>query len=263
MGKLLKLEWLKIRKYRALMVLAVLGVISIFGINYIVYDIIQSAGEENSDVNIVGFLVGEPFEFPQVWHTASYLGGFLLFVSGLMIILLMANEYSFRTARQNVIDGVSRTAFIDTKIAMIVIAALAFTLFVFLAGLLFGLTGEGAFSLSGMEYLGYSFIKALGYMSIALVIVMLLKRSGVSIGIYFLYVFIIENLVGLTMNRFIAKGAGNFLPLRSSGKLIRIPGAAGEFMETDIAPVYLIIAAVAWIAVCLLFCRYRFKKSDL
>ncbi len=128
----------------------------------------------------------------------------------------------------------------------------------------FGLSGTEPFSWSGVEYLGYFFVRALSYMSVALVIVMLLRRSGVSIGIYFLYLFIVENLLGLIINNKILEEAGNFLPLRSSGQLIDAPGLFGKVLDTtDIEPVYFLLAALLWIAACLLFCKYRFQKSDL
>ena len=43
------------------------------------------------------------------------------------MIISVTNEYSFKTHRQNVIDGVTRTQFIVTKLACGVIIALAST----------------------------------------------------------------------------------------------------------------------------------------
>ncbi len=263
MGTLLKLEWLKVRKYRAFIILLVFYLVSIFGINYIVSSTIANRPVAGN-VDVVGMLVGTPFEFPQVWHTVSFLGSFLLIIPGLIIILLMANEYSFRTGRQNVIDGVSKAQFIDTKIALILIVSLVLTALTFLAGVLFGLSGEAPFSLDGIEYLGYFFVNAALYMSVALVIVILLKRSGVSIGIYFLYSFIVENLLALIINKKIWADAGNFLPLTSSDKLIPMPISIGKIVDpVDIEHVWLLTASCVWIAACLLFCKFRFQKSDL
>ncbi len=263
MGTLLKLEWLKVRKYRAFIILLAFYLVSIFGINYIVSNTLGNRPSEGN-IDVVGMLVGTPFDFPQVWHTVSYLGSFLLIIPGLIIILLMANEYSFRTGRQNVIDGVSKAQFIDTKIAMILIISLVSTLLTFLAGVVFGLSGEAPFSADGMKYMGYFFVNAVSYMSVALVIVVLLKRSGVSIGIYFLYSFIVENLLSLIINRNVWDGAGNFLPLASADKLLPMPSALGKvFNATPVEPVYLLVAACLWIAACLGFCKFRFRKSDL
>jgi ABC-type transport system involved in multi-copper enzyme maturation permease subunit len=265
MGKLLKLEWLKIRKYRAFMTLVILGVVSIFGLNYMVYSNIGSIKmEQQGGVDLVGMAVGTPFAFPEVWQTASFLSAIMLFMSGVVIILLMSNEYTFRTARQSVIDGVSRRQFIDTKIALLFITALILSVVVFLTGLILGLLGTEPFSLDGAEFLGYFFVRALSFMSVAMVIVMLLKRSGVSIGIYLLYLFVVERLVGLILNKTIWDGAGLYLPLRSSSKLIPAPGYFGEVFETgDIDPLWYLAVAVVWIVACLAFCRWHFQKSDL
>lgn len=263
MGKLLKLEWLKVRKYRAFMILVAFYIVSIFGINLIVSNAIADRPTAGN-MDVVGMLVGTPFDFPQVWQTVSFLGSFLLIIPGFIMIFLMSNEYSFRTGRQNVIDGVSKAQFIDTKIALILVISLALTLLTFLTGVLFGLAGDTPFSFEGIEYLGYFFVNAASYMSVALVIVILLKRSGVSIGIYFLYSFIVENLLGLIINKKIWEDAGNFLPLESADKLIPMPSSIGKIMNpTEIEPIYFLAAAVIWIAACLMFCKYHFQKSDL
>jgi len=271
MGRLLKLEWLKIRRYRAFMVLVALGVASVVGINYLVYGVTGAAGStvEMNGADMTEMLVGRPFDFPAVWQTVSYLSGFLLCVSGLVVILLMANEYTFRTARQNVIDGLSRGQFIGTKIALVFVIALGLTVVVFLTGLLFGFSGSGGFSLDGARYLGYFFVQALSHMSVAMVVAMLLKRSGVAIGIYLLYVFIVENVVGMVLNNKVADGVGDFLPIRSAEELVPMPGRMGELANemtggsAEIAGGYFLLAAAVWIAACLAFCKYRFERNDL
>lgn len=262
MGTLLGTEWIKLRRYRTFIVLLAFFLVSIFGINYIVY---FNFAQNFSGMGAAGDVIGRPFDFPTVWQTVGFLSSFLLFIPGLVVILLMSNEYTFRTGRQNVIDGMSRSQFIDTKIALIFIIAAVMTLVVALTGLLFGAAGEAPLSPDGTKYLGYFFVNSVAYMSVALVIVLLLKRSGVSIGIYFLYMFVVENLIAVIVNHNVWAGAGNFLPLESSDRLIPMPTILGsafsKFNDTD--PAYLLLAACLWIAACLVFCKYRFQKSDL
>src|SRR5436853_6792779 len=134
---LLKIEWLKIKGYKTFWILAVLFLVSIVGLNYFVFYIKQGITQgNNSAVNAV---LGAPFDFPNVWHTVSYFSSFLLFIPGLMIITLVTNEYSYKTTRQNIIDGWSRLQFIQVKIALVVMLALVSAIFVFLTALLFGI----------------------------------------------------------------------------------------------------------------------------
>jgi hypothetical protein len=126
---LLKIEWLKIKGYKTFGILATLFLVSILGVNYFAYNFKQAAAQGNAQANI---LLGSPFSFPNVWHTVSYLSGFLLFIPGLMIITSITNEYTYKTHRQNIIDGWSRQQFIHVKIALIVIISILSTIFVFL-----------------------------------------------------------------------------------------------------------------------------------
>ncbi|MCC8035212.1 MAG: ABC transporter permease [Rikenellaceae bacterium] len=261
MGRLLNIEWLKIRRYKAFFWLFGIFIVSVFGVNYIVSKTIGLVGEEVPETAMV---LGRPFDFPMVWHTVCYLTGFLLFIPGLLVIMFTSNEYGFRTARQSVIDGLSRREFILSKILLIGAFAVFLTGLVFVVSLIYGLSQGGSFTTHGMHFLGYFFLQSLMDMSVAFVLVMLFRRSGIAIGIYFLYAFIVENLIALIINYNIKAGMGYFLPLKSVNKLIPAPSHLASVMDvgTPQAP-GLLAAAVVWIGLMLWFCLGRFRRSDL
>lgn len=268
MMHILRIEWLKLRKYRAFTVLSMLAVAGVPGINYIVYnftsDIARAAGADPMAGAIGNAMVGSPFAFPDVFQTVSYIGGFLHILPGLLVILLVSNEYTFRTHRQNVIDGLSRTQFITAKIALAVILAAVMTLTVFLTACLFGAVSGGAFSMAGIRYVGYFFVQSLLYMSVAMVIALLFRRAGIGIGLYFIYAFIAEGVLALLLNGRIYAGSGYFLPLKSADKLIPMPTMLGRMFRPDMpGEAWLLLAAAVWIALCMWFCKRRFERSDL
>lgn len=252
---LLKIEWLKLNKYRAFKWLMGAFIISIFGINYVIheFELTRSAST----------VIGNPFQFPYVWGTVSYFSSFMLIIPGLIMILIMSNEFSFRTHRQNIIDGLSRNQFISTKIVLVILFAVGLTILVFLTACIFGFfEGGSSFSLLRSEYIFYFFIQSIIYISVAMVFVLLLKRSGVSIGLYFLYAFVLENMFSGIINHLV-KPLGYFLPLDSADKLIPIPiGGLNEALNYP-NEVYLLLTAVVWISLCLWFCRNKFVKDDL
>ena len=221
---LLKIEWLKIKGYKTFWILTTLFLVSILGVNYFAYNFKQAVSQGNAQANI---LFGSPFSFPNVWHTVTYLSSYLLFIPGLMIITSITNEYSYKTHRQNIIDGWSRLQFIHVKIALVVIISFLSTVFVFLTSLLYGELAGGAFSLDKIEFIGYYFIQALSYSMLALLLSVLIKRSGLSIGLFFLYSFIIENFLGAILNNMggikSASGPGDYLPLNTTDNLIPFP----------------------------------------
>jgi hypothetical protein len=63
---------------------------------------------------------------------------------------------------------------------------------------------------------------------LALLLGVLIKRSGLSIGLFFLYSFIIENFLGAILNHMggnmkAVNGVGDYLPLNAVDNLIPFP----------------------------------------
>lgn len=270
MLRLLKIEWLKVRRYRAFILLSAIFAVSMVGLNYIVYIQVGRLGDMTAQyggpegAGLGGMLLGHPFAFPKVWQTVTYLSSFLLFIPGLVIILLTANEYGFKTHRQAVIDGLSRRQFMGTKIGVVLVTSLCVTLIAVVTASVFASAGSPGFTLAGARYIGYFFIQAVSYMSVALVLVLFFKRSGIAIGVYFLYVFIIKNLLALLLNYKVYDGLGNYLPVKSADLLIPAPTSLGRmFTFNNPDTTAMLIASIVWIAVLLWYCTYRFEKSDL
>ncbi len=186
MTDLLRIEWLKIKGYRTFWVLSALFIISIFGINYFVFYIKQLTVKNAPPVDSI---VGKPFNFPYVWHTVSYFSSFLLVIPGLMIITSITNEFTYKTSRQNIIDGWSRIDFIKVKMCLVLILAAISTIIVFITSIIFGLISSSAFTFEKLEYVGFYFIQALSYSMLALLISLFIKRSGLAIGVFFFIQF--------------------------------------------------------------------------
>lgn len=261
---LLKIEWLKVKNYRAFWILCGLFAISIYGANSIAH---RFKAEAIGDSQMATTLVGTPFQFPDVWQTVTYISSYLLFIPGLLIITLVTNEFTFRTHRQNIIDGISRTQFIYTRMVLSLIIAIVSTILVFLAGLLFGsMQSGGTFSFKGMEYLFYFFLQTLSYTSVGLLFGILFKRAGIAIGIFFIYAFILENMLAGILNRIlIGNGAGSFLPLESADSLIPFPFLRALTSEFTVTPptAYLLVACTCYLIAYFVICKLRFERSDL
>ncbi len=55
------------------------------------------------------------FNFPFIWHFNTYVAAWLKFFLAIVIVSMMANEYSYGTLKQNLIDGLSKQEFILSK----------------------------------------------------------------------------------------------------------------------------------------------------
>ena len=261
----LRIEWMKLRPYRTFWILSGLYLLSIFGANYIVYRIQEAIYAEKQAKGMAEMIIGaRPYAFPNVWHMTTYVSSFLLFLPGLLMIISVSNEFSYKTHRQNIIDGWNRHQFITVKLLTAIIAAVLSTVMVFLTATFFGLLHEAEFSTDKMIYLFYFFIQALSYSMVALLFALLFRRGGLAIGIFFLYVAVLENVLGAFMNRFL-NYTGRYLPLESTDNLIPFP--LFENMQKQIIRPYnttaLLIAATIYLAAYFFFSYKKFDTDDL
>lgn len=258
---LLKIEWLKIKNYRAFWVFAVLYLVSIFIITYISWYIEQRTKVQ---MPVTAMILGNSFWFPKVWQTVGWLSSWLLYFPGMILIMLMVNEFNFKTHRQNIIDGWSRQQFIAVKIAWVVIFSVLITLINMITCLFFGFISRSSFSMDGTQYILYIFIQSLAYLFFALMLAVLFRKSGLAIIIFILYGIIFEWLImSLTNFQFRLSPAGYFLPLQASDVLIPIPFGTKVFYPDSPGVTALIIAVIVYIMAYVLFARKKFLVDDL
>lgn len=271
MKQLLKIEWLKVKNYRTFWILSILYLVSIWGINFIVYRIQQNIYENEKAGDVAKmFIGGPPYAFPKVWEMTTYVSSFLLFIAGLIMIISVTNEYSFKTHRQNIIDGVTRTQFIITKLVCGLIIALSSTVFVALTAIYFGFIAEGSsFSADNTISLVYFFLQALSYCWLAILFSLLFKRSGISIGVFFLYILVLENVLVQFIN-YLAKdftnGPGKFLPIQSSDELMPLPifqNVKNEIVESTTSVPVQLVFVLGYLALYFFISKRKFETDDL
>ncbi|MDR3245381.1 MAG: ABC transporter permease subunit [Prevotellaceae bacterium] len=243
---LLNIEILKLQRNRSFLVLISLFVLSVFGVNYLAMELATN--------NKFGF------SFPSVWRDITYISSFLLVIPGLIIIMHTCSEYSYRTHRQNIIDGLSRNQYITTKILFVVALALLSTILTFISAFVIGLSSDTTISFVDFRYIYYFFIQSLMYISLAFLFALLLKKSALSIGIFFIYSLIIENI----LERYLSKiNAGDLLPLSSSDHLLSLQ-VISTFIPKDSKPEFVyVIVSIIYIILCYAICYYRYEKQDL
>ena len=140
------------------------------------------------DVGPIKFHLAEMgiFNFPYIWHFNTYVAAILKFFLLLVIVSMMSDEYSYKTLKQNLIDGLSKKEFILSKFYTVIVFSITSTLFVFLISLTLGLVysdyNEFSIILTDLEYLIAFFIKLVGFFSMGLFFGILVKRSAFAVG---------------------------------------------------------------------------------
>lgn len=256
---LLRIEWLKLKNYRTFWILSILYMVAIIGANFLVYQINNQARESDSNI---GKLIPSLYSFPKTWNMVTFASTFLFLFPGLILINHCCNEFSFKTSRQNIIDGISRKDYISVKLVLTVILSFAATVVVFLTGTVLGYMASGNFNdfVTNLHYIFYFFLQTLVYCVLAVFIAHWVRRAGLALGIYFGYSLILENIVeGLMF--WLLRNTDNLkyshiLPLGSSDALIRTP-EVGNMLSANLSDLTLVILSCAYLA---LFCWLSYRR---
>jgi ABC-2 type transport system permease protein len=262
----LSIEWMKLKNYRTFWILGILYLVSIFGANFIVFSIQQAIYKAKEAKGMAEMVLGStPYSFPSVWQTVANVSSFLLFIPGLLMIISMTNEYSYKTHRQNIIDGWTRQQYISIKISLAVILAFISTITVFLTALIFGfIDGGSSFDAGNMQYVAFYFLEAFSYIMVALLIAVLVKRGGLAIGIFFLYALILEELLVQFLNHY-ANYAGRYLPLQTTDLLTPFP-TIQRMSSKLVAPPNIAVVltlALVYLAGYIFLIKRKFETDDL
>ncbi len=141
------------------------------------------------------------FALPEAWN--DILGDpvqIAMFFSATVLILLIGSEYSWKTARQNVIDGLSKNQWFIGKLLLLPLTAILFLLA--LVGIGGGLAligtpaGSGLMTGTQAQILGAAALAVLGLGSMATFFVFLARSGGPALGLFFLWVALLEQIGG-------------------------------------------------------------------
>ncbi|MBA6156552.1 ABC transporter permease [Tenacibaculum sp. S7007] len=236
------------------------------------------------DIGPIKFHLAEQgiFNFPYIWHFNTFIAAFLKFFLLLVIVSMMANEYSYKTLKQNLIDGLSKKEFILSKFYTVVVFALISTLFIFIVSLILGAIysdfNEISIIFSDLKYLFAYFIKLIGFFSMGLFFGILIKRSAFAVGaiiVFFFLEFFSYLYLASKMSKEFADDIYQFLPFKSMWNLLDEPftrlGAVksvasqiGENFTKDYSVGLLnIIIVLFWTAVFIYASYFLLKKRDL
>jgi len=224
--RLLKIELHKLRYNRSVKVISIVYFVLITFIAFIA-SIEFNFGDFNFRVADQGI-----FNFPFIWHFNTYIAAILKLFLAIVIVSMISNEYSYRTLKQNLIDGLNKKEFILSKFLTVLLFAVASTFFIFVVSLILGLTfsdyNEIGIIFSDLEYIGAYFLKLTAFFSFCLFLGVMVKRSAFALG--FLIVWQVIEWLAYSVMKWrvfkdtdIAESVAQFFPLASMSNLIKEP----------------------------------------
>lgn len=190
----------------------------------------------NVEIGPIKFNLAEQgiFNFPYIWHFNTFMIALLKIFFAVIIVAMIGNEYSYKTLKQNLIDGLSKQEFLKSKLYAILAFVLISTLLVFIISLILGGIysdyNEFQIIFSDLEYLLAYTVKLFGFFTFCLFLSILIKRSAFALGFLALWqVFegIAYGLMRWKLSDIIPELSAEqvivFFPLNAMGNLIKEP----------------------------------------
>ncbi len=270
MMDLLKLEWLKFRKHKTFRVLLLLYICLLPALILLpkTVNFSRMADELSS--------VSSYYLFPNIFGSAGYIGSWIVFMlMGLMGVILITVEYDYKTLRQNIITGLSRNQFLSGKLFFI--GSLSFFLavyFIFISCAIGFFHTETIYLsrvLEGIPYFLLFFLQSFAYLLVGFMIGLFVKRTGLSLMLYFAYAMFIENILRHVIHKqILGNESVNFYPFNAFEDLlpIPIPKLLGEMVETSGFSLIMdrplaVIISLIYISIFIFLLFFRMKKVDL
>lgn len=216
------------------------------------------------------------FIFPTVWEYLGYIGNWLsFFFLGFLAVLIITTEYSNRTLRQNIINGMTRSNFFKGKVFFVLTIALFATLYYSLCAITIGYFNTDIVTTNKLfqnwTYIPRYFLMCSGYMIFGLFLGFLIKRTGIALFIYLSYIMFIELILRWGIHANIGKHKSmHFYPMNAVEDLIPIPYTrqAAQFIsefgfDLFLSPTEAICTTLIYSALFLTLTYQIIRRADL
>jgi ABC-2 type transport system permease protein len=231
MVKLLKIELKKILTYKVFWIL--MGLYFLF----LVLGILMAGAILNSWVDNFNKHSPIPFPhvtiyfFPEIWQNITFFASirYILILPATVIIILITNEFTYKTIRQNIVNGMSRKEFLLSKLQLIFLISLFITIILILGTLILGMVNTDSYTLSmvlkKIIFTGGFFIQLFSILVFAFFAGFMLRNTGLTIAIFTVYALIIEPVLYwiLKIPKLQPNNISQFLPVNSVVRVVEYP----------------------------------------
>lgn len=264
--KLLKIDLVKLLNYRAFNFLIGMYALLIISVPITVTEFLKWLKVKGAEFDGFDPMKVPILHFPDIWQNVTYVYTFLKIFLAIVIVISVSNEFSYKTIRQNIIDGFSRTDFIKSKMATILMLSVGSAVLVFFTTLITGFlyTPDIEFSkaLSTSSFVFGYFLDLFGYLVFAFFLTVLFKRSALTIFMLMLYRPIELSIMGMMPNSW--DRIHDYLPMHSMSKLIEFPFQRYWFQEIqDYVAVDAVVVVLIYIVLFVWAIHTKLKRSDL
>lgn len=260
-------EWIKILNYRTFWILTGIYAATMVLLLFSLQEILTNSSANVNNKSSMPMPTIPFYDFPGVWQNLTYISGYLKLFPAFLIIILITNEFTFRTLKQQIITGTSRLEFLTGKISLIFLLSASVAILVGTSGLIAGLIQSKPdfnqiFS-AKLYFIPVHALELFTYMMVAALFAVLLKRAGITVIAFLLYSLILERILVFKLPWHI----GRYLPIEAIGNLIPIPNT--QIMQrfgvsfNENTSMQTVFTCFVWIIILTLLIYRLLKKRDL
>lgn len=212
--------------------------------------------------------------FPYVWATLSWIASWFNLLLGILAIILVGNEFQFRTFRKQIIDGVSRNQLLNAKMVVMSVISLYALVLVLLSSFLLGFFFSDSITLAGVfekfPLVLVLFVQSLAYMMLGMLFALLLRNNAISIVSFVLFFFPGEPI----LRAFFPDSIDTFFPIKiisnltpmpdflgiASKQMIQINGKSPSFQDMGLMPDTISVWAATLVCIAYIILFYFISK---
>lgn len=178
------------------------------------------------------------FNLPDIWKNLAFIARWFKLILAIMVIIMVTNEYSYKTLRQNIIDGMKKIEVIWAKELIIIILTIISVLIFLLITAVFAKSPNNQSFWDGAKIIFPYSLAIFMYLNFAYFMATLLKKAGLAILLLLVYSIIVEGLATFALPENIKR----FFPMHNIENLIPNPlkaligrNTVSDFSATNIA----------------------------
>jgi len=227
MIKLLQIELRKIVPYKMFWIMTGVYVLNLIFFSWGLPSLIDYFSMQ-ANVQEIKMLKKFLYNYPDIWQNMAWAASLRFFIKiflGMIMIILITNEYSYLTVRHNIFNGLSRTDFLLSKVYLAILFSIIATFLIFLTGTILGLVYSSVITVHAffgkMIFLFGYFVEIMAYLFFSIMVGILVKRTGFAIGLLFVY-----PIIELIVQQKIPENIQPFLPVNAINHILRTPNTS-------------------------------------
>ena len=268
--KIVELEYYKFRHYKPFLIILGLYVFCFVLSGFSIKFLLDWFLEKQKDDDVLKHFIdtGIPlFDFVDIWQNLGWLATIFKWIPAFVIIISVTLEYSQKTIKQNIIDGLSKKEFLASKVALVGVISLGSAFLLLLLGLFLGflyspVTGI-PYILENIEFVAAYGLEVFVFLTMAMFTAFLIQKSGVTIILFLLYTACIEPITTAILHHQYEWQVWYF-PVEAVNLIIRVPFQrfALSFVQDEII-LRDVLVAFGWAGIFIGLSYWLLKRRDL